>query len=81
MKPSNQLQASETKPTFQLLSAKENNPLPHFGVSTADWENLIANKGNADKADAWVRARLHEVENLSAGTQKAYLRIMTRNLS
>jgi len=45
-----------------------------------DWENLIAAKGNAEKADAWVRARLHEVGNLSAAAQKAYLRIMTRNL-
>jgi DNA-binding transcriptional LysR family regulator len=32
------------------------------------------------QAGAWVRARLHEVENLSTGAQKAYLRIMTRNL-
>ncbi|PKY10986.1 hypothetical protein B1757_06650 [Acidithiobacillus marinus] len=62
-------------------AASESTILQHYGISEKDWRCLITCKGNAEKADAWIRARLHEVEDLSTGAQKAYLRIMTRNLS
>ncbi|MBU2760573.1 hypothetical protein [Acidithiobacillus sulfurivorans] len=80
MKLLNQHQEKDITSSFSPSSPTNNNHSSHNHVSAKDWENLIAAKGNAEKADAWVRARLHEVENLSTGAQKAYLRIMTRNL-
>ncbi|MBU2737799.1 hypothetical protein [Acidithiobacillus concretivorus] len=80
MKLLNQHQERDITSSFNPSSPPNNNHFSHNHVSAKDWENLITAKGNAEKADAWVRARLHEVENLSTGAQEAYLRIMTRNL-
>lgn len=55
--------------------------MQHYGISEKEWNGLVMAKGNTDKAAAWIKSRLHEVENLSISTQKAYLRVMTRNLS
>lgn len=65
----------------RIFVSPENAFLQHYGISEKEWNGLVMAKGNTDKAAAWIKSRLHEVENLSISTQKAYLRVMTRNLS